>query len=60
MDNSLIIYNPELKLFICVKNIVIEGTMSQNFDIGPSSFSVKFRKNIPRKITKSYPFFAMK
>ena len=60
MDNSLIIHNPELKLFICIENIVIEGTVSQNFDIGPSSFSVKFRKNIQRKITKSYPFFGIK
>ena len=34
--------------------------MSQNVDIGPSSFSVKLRKNIQRKITKSYPFFGIK
>ena len=60
MDNSLIIHDPELKLFICIENIVIEGTVSQNFDIAPSSFSVKFRKNIHRKITKSYPFFGIK
>ena len=57
MDNSLIIHDPELKLFICIENIVIEITVSQNPDIGPSSFSVKFRKNIHRKITKIYPFF---
>ena len=60
VDNSLIIHAPELKLFICIENIVIEGMVSQNFDIGPSSFSVKFRKNIQRKITKSYPFFGIK
>ena len=60
VDNSLIIHDLELKLFIGIKNIVIEGTMSQNLDIGPSSFSVKFRKNIQRKITKSYPFFGIK
>ena len=60
MNNSLIIHDPELKLFVCIENIVIEGTVSQNFDIGPSSFSVKFRKNIQRKITKSYPFFGIK
>ena len=60
VDNSLIIHDPELKLFICIENIVIEGSMSQNFDIGPSSFSVKFRKNFQRKITKSYPFFCIK
>ena len=53
MDNPLIIHDPELKPFICIENIVIEGTVSQNFDIGPSSVSVKFRKNIKRKITKS-------
>ena len=53
-------HNPELKLSICVENIVAEGTVSQNFYIGPSSFSVKFRKNIQRKITKSYPFFVIK
>ena len=50
-------HDPELKLSIPIENIVIEGTMSQNFDTGPCSFSVKFRKNIQRKITKSYPFF---
>ena len=60
MDNSLIMHDPELKLSICIENIVIEGTVSQNFDIGPSSFSVKFRKNIQRKMTKSYPFFVIK
>ena len=48
----------ELQLSIYVKNIVAEGTVSQNFDIGPGSFSVKFRKNIQRKITKSYPFLS--
>ena len=60
MDNSLIMHDPELKLSICIENIVIEGTVSQNFDIGPTSFSVKFRKNIQRKMTKSYPFFVIK
>ena len=60
MDNSLIIHNPEFKLFTCIENIVIEGTVSQNVDIGPNPFSVKFRNNIQRKITKSYPFFCIK
>ena len=46
MDNSLTMHNPELKLSICAENIVAEGTVSQNLYIGPSSFSVKFRKNI--------------
>ena len=60
MDYSHNMHDPELKLSIPIENIVIEGTMSQNFDIGPSSISVKFRKNIQRKITKSYPFFGIK
>ena len=60
MDNSLTLHNPELKLSICIENIVAEGTMSQNCYISPGSFSVKFRKNIQRKITKSYPFFVIK
>ena len=60
MDNSLIMHDPDLKLSMCIKNIVIKGTVSQNFDIGPSSFSVKFRKYIQRKIIKSYPFFGIK
>ena len=60
MDNSLNMHDLDLKLSIPIQNIVIEGTVSQNFDIGPSSFSVKFRKNIQRKITKSYPFFDIK
>ena len=60
MDHSLILHNPELKLFICIANIVAEGTLSQNLYIGPGSFSIKFRKNIQRKITKSYPFFCLR
>ena len=60
MDNSLTLHNPEMKLSICIENIVAKGTVSQNFYISPGSFSVKFRKNIKRKITKSYPFFVMK
>ena len=60
MDNSLTLHNQELKLSICTENIVAEGTISQNFYISPGSFSVKFRKNIQRKVTKSYPFFVIK
>ena len=56
VNNALTMHDPELKLPICVKNIDAEGTMSQNFNIGRGSFSVKFRKNIQRKITKRYPF----
>ena len=53
-------HSPELKLSKCVENIAVERTVSQNFYIGPGSFSVKFRKNMQRKITKSYPFFVIK
>ena len=53
-------HDQELKFSICVENIAAEGTVSQIFYIGPGSFSVKFRKNIKRKITKSYPFFVIK
>ena len=60
VDNSLIMHDPELKLSICIENIVIKGTVCQDFDIGPSSFSVKFRKHIQRKMIKSYPFFGIK
>ena len=60
MNNSLTMHDPELILSICVENIIAEGTMSQNFYIGLGSFSVKFRKNIQRKITKCYPFFVIK
>ena len=54
VDNSVNMHDPELKLSICIKNIVIEKTLSQNVDIGPSSFSVNFRKYIQRKMIKSY------
>ena len=60
MYDSVIIHDPELKHSIYVKNIVAEGTVSQNFYIGLGSFSLKFRKNTQRKITKSYPFFVIK
>ena len=60
VNSSLTMHDPELKLSIYVENIVAERTVSKNFDIGPGSFSLKFRKNIQRKITKSYQFFVIK
>ena len=42
---------PYFKLYVCIENIAVEGNVSQNFDIGPGSFSTKFRKN---------SFFALK
>ena len=60
VDNFLTMHDLELRLSTYAENIVAEGTVSQNFYIGLGSFSVKFRKNIQRKITKSYPFFVIK
>ena len=51
MNYSFNMHDPELKLSIPIQNIVIKGTVSQNFDKGLGSFSVKFRINIQRKIT---------
>ena len=41
---SLTMHDPHLKLYICIDNIAVERTVSQIFDKGPSSFSIKFRK----------------
>ena len=43
--------DPTFKFYIHIKNISVEGTVSQIFDIGPGSFSIKsrrkkFQKNI--------------
>ena len=32
VDISLTMHDPSLKLYMCIKNIVIEGTVSQIFD----------------------------
>ena len=61
MDISFIMHDPNLKLRMCVKNIVVEGTVSHIFDRDPDSFLIKFRKkkfNNTKK--KSYPFFDIK
>ena len=41
VDIYLIIHEPGLEFFICINNIVVEGTVSQIFDIGPGSFLIK-------------------
>ena len=38
VDNAFIMHDPELKLSMCIEKIALEGNMSQNFGIGPSSF----------------------
>ena len=39
---SLSMHDPHLKLYICIGNIAVEGTVSQIVDIGLGSFSIKF------------------
>ena len=48
VDISLIMYDPHLKLYICIENIALEGTVSQICYIGPGSFSINSRKNIQK------------
>ena len=38
VDISLNIHDLNLKFFICIDNIAVEGTFSQIFNIGPGSF----------------------
>ena len=44
VDISLIMPDPHFKLYITIKNIALEGTMSQIFYISPGSFSINYRK----------------
>ena len=48
---SDIVRNIYGKLNICIVNIAIEGTVSQIFEKGPGSFSIKYRN-------KYYPFLS--
>ena len=41
VDIYLIIHEPSLKFLICINNIVVEGSVSQIFDIGSGSFFIK-------------------
>ena len=54
VDISLIMHDPNLKLYICIENITVEGTVSQIFDTGPSSFSIKFRTKYSKIYIKSF------
>ena len=57
VDISFTMHDPKLKLNTCVKNIVVEGTMSQIFDRDPGSFFfIKSRKKILKKNEKVSPF----
>ena len=45
-----------MKFYIHIKNIAVEGTVSQIFYMGPGFFPIKSRKNI-QKINKKLPVF---
>ena len=42
VDISFIMYNPYLKRYICIQNIAVKETVSQNLYIVPGSFSTTF------------------
>ena len=54
---SLNIYIIYLKLLVLMKNIAIEGTVSQIFYIRPHSYFIKCRKNIQKNNQKLTRFF---
>ena len=60
VDIFFIMHDSNLKLRMCIKNIVVEGTVSQIFDKDPGSFFIKSRKKYSIKKRKSYPFFDIK
>ena len=41
MNICLIIHDLSLRFLVCIDNIVVEGTVSQIFDIGPGSCFIK-------------------
>ena len=45
---------------MCIDNIVVEGTKSQIFDIGPGSFFYKILNKYSKKIYKKLPVFCHK
>ena len=42
VDIFLTMQDPTFKFYIHIKNITVERTVSQIFDIGPSSLSIKY------------------
>ena len=42
VDIFLTMRDLTFKFYIHIKNITVEGTVSQIFDIGPGSFSIKY------------------
>ena len=43
VDISLTMQDSIFKFYITIKNITVEGPVSQIFDLGPCSFCMKFR-----------------
>ena len=60
VDISFTMHDLNLKLRMCIKNIVVEGTVSQIFDRDPGSFLIKSNKKYSIKKRKSYLFFDIK
>ena len=44
VDITVTMHDLNLKLYRCIQYIAVKGTVSQIFDIGPSSFFIKLRK----------------
>ena len=53
-------HDPNLKLNMCVKNIVIQGTVSQIFDRTGFFVFLNLEKKNSIKKRESYPFFDIK
>ena len=57
---SVVIYNPNLKFYICIESIAVKGTVSEIVYTGPGSFSKESRKKDYKIISKFTPFFHIK
>ena len=57
MDISLNTEDPDMKFELCIHQIYMQGSMSQNFDLGPSFCLIKSRKLSLKKGAKVSPFF---
>ena len=43
-------YFPNIRFYILIEDICMEGTISLIFDIGPSSYFIKSRKTVMKKL----------
>ena len=57
MNISVAMACKPLKVEICIHEIRMEGSVSQNFGLDPSFTSMKCRNSLIKNIIKSYPFF---